>query len=266
MNSFCFLSIVWISLILKPIASGKENAAKYSFNPVNYTCENNQAKRKIPVLCYHNIKPLKKGTLPDYTIDEAKFYEHMKMLHDSGYTAILPDQLHEYLTMEKTLPSKPVMITFDDSHEDHFSKAGPILESFGYRGVFFIMAVTISKPSYLTSAQIKELSERGHVIAGHTWDHPNLKMLQEKEWDEQISQPKMQLEKITGRPVEYFAYPYGAWNDSVIIELKKLGIKAAFQLSEKQSEREPLYTIRRLMVAGNWTATSLHKLMEVFCK
>ncbi len=112
------------------------------------------------------------------------------MLSDSGYTAILPDQLYEYLTSGKTLPSRSVMITFDDSHEEHFSTAAPILEHFGYRGVFFIMTVPIGKHSYLTATEIKALSDRGHVIADHTWDHTNLKNIHENEWDLQISRPK----------------------------------------------------------------------------
>ncbi len=76
----------------------------------------------------------------------------------------------------------------------------------------------------------------------------------------------MQLEKITGRPVKFFAYPYGAWDENIIVELKKRGIKAAFQLTEKQSEKEPLYTIRRLIVAGNWTAATLYEHMKIFAK
>lgn len=64
------------------------------------------------------------------------------------------------------------MISFDDTHGEHFSTVAPILERFGYRDVFFIMTVAIGKHSYMTRAEIKELSDRGHVIADHTWDHP----------------------------------------------------------------------------------------------
>lgn len=260
MNYFVVVMLC-IGFLLKSGTSVREEC---QHSPCVFADENNQAKKEIPVLCYHNIRSLKKGNSPDYTIDAEKFHAHLQMLYDSGYTAILPDQLYEYLTIGKELPSKSVMITFDDSHEDHFTTAAPILERFGYRGVFFVMTVPIGKPSYLTSKQIKQLSDSGHVIAAHTWDHPNLRNLKEKEWDQQISQPMRQLEKITGKPVKYLAYPYGAWNDKAIMELRKHGIKAAFQLSEKKSEKEPLYTIRRLMVSGNWSPATLNKNIKAF--
>jgi len=264
MNFFCALNILWISLLPKAGASGGENGVSYPGSPSFFARENIQRQKQIPVLCYHNIGPLKKGNSPAYTIDAEQFNAHIKMLSDSGYTAILPDQLCEYLTNGKTLPFKSIMITFDDSHEDHFTTAAPILKRFGYRGVFFIMTVTIGKYAYLTGAQIKELSDSGHVIAGHTWNHPSITKLKGQDWNMQISRPKEILEKITGRPVQYFAYPYGAWDDKAIDQLKKREIKAAFQLLEKQSEKEPLYTIRRLMVSGDWSAATLYKHIKIF--
>ena len=70
---------------------------------------------------------------------------------------------------------------------------------------------------------------------------------------------KKLLEQITGKPVYYFAYPYGAWNERVIEELKKRGIKEAFQLSEQQSLHDPLFTIRRIMVSDAWSTAKLEE-------
>src|SRR5690348_3821781 len=75
---------------------------------------------EIPVLCYHNVRQnVKHGNL--LTIGDEAFNEQMKFLHDSGYHSISPEQLVQYLTSGKELPLRPVMITFDDSHEEHFS-------------------------------------------------------------------------------------------------------------------------------------------------
>ena len=114
----------------------------------------------------------------------------------------------------------------------------------------------------MTKAQIKQLSDSGHTIGGHTWDHPDLRKLDGKEWDYQLNKPKDQLEQITGKSINCFAYPYGAWNETAISELKVRGVSIAFQLSNRQSETEPLYTIRRLMVAGNWTPDALDKKIK----
>ena len=117
----------------------------------------------------------------------------------------------------------------------------------------------IGKRPYLTTAQIKELSDSGHVIGCHTGDHQDVRKLKRKDWDLQVNKSKRILEQIIGKLVLYFAYPFGAWKEAAVNKLKKLGIKAAFQLSGKQSEKKPLYTISRPMVPGNWRATTLYK-------
>jgi peptidoglycan/xylan/chitin deacetylase (PgdA/CDA1 family) len=213
--------------------------------------------KEIPVLCYHNIKNILDGHSPELTVTEKTFDAQMKMLFDSGYHTILPDELYKHLTSGSGLPSKPIMLSFDDSHEEHFSIAANDMKKYGFRGVFFVMTIAIDKPNYLSREEISALSKAGHTVACHTYDHPPLTRSPEVEWAKEIDEPKKLLEKITGKPVDYFAYPYGAWNDKAIEELKRYGIKAAFQLSGRQSLHDPLFTIRRIMVSDAWSTAKL---------
>lgn len=73
----------------------------------------------------------------------------------------------------------------------------------------------------MTAAEIKALSNKGHVIACHTWDHPDVRKLNESKWNIQLDKSRFTLEQITGQPVKYFAYPPGLWNDVAIRQLKK---------------------------------------------
>src|SRR5450755_60971 len=78
------------------------------------------AKKEVPVLCYHHIRGAKPGqsaTMKSYSVSPEAFAEQMKALKDSGYETILPDQLYEYLVHDGLLPSKPVILTFDDTDE-----------------------------------------------------------------------------------------------------------------------------------------------------
>ena len=60
----------------------------------------------------------------------------------------------------------------------------------------------------------------------------------------------------------YFAYPFGLWNEAAITEIKNRGYKLAFSLSTKRDTTEPLYTIRRILVPGTWSATGMLKAMR----
>ncbi len=246
---------------------------------------NTSAQRpQVPILCYHNIKDVTGKASPDYTISPAAFRAQIKMLHDSGYHAILPDQLYDYLTKGTPLPPKPIMITFDDSHQEHYTLAAPELEKYGYRGVFFIMTIPLNKPHYLTNAMVKGLSDKGHVVAIHTWDHQNVhklhagnpiiaKLINTKKitdpnaqvaavWNLELTRPKAKLEELTGKPIVYFAYPFGSWDYAAVEELKKGGVKAAFQLADKIGDKAPLYTIRRILTEGNWSPARLAQMIH----
>lgn len=228
------------------------------------------ARKEVPVLCYHQIrdwKPSDSKRAHDDIIPPANFKQHIKMLADSGYHTILPDQLYDYLNYGTALPEKPIMITFDDTDLDQYTVGAKVLKEHGFKGVFFIMTVSIGRPRYMSKAQIKELADDGHEIASHTWNHKNFAQFTDEDWKTQIDEPTQTLEKITGKKVAYFAYPYGVFKASTLHKLKDHGFKAAFILSTKRDEHYPLFTIRRIIDPGTYTARNLyHSIQKSFNK
>jgi peptidoglycan/xylan/chitin deacetylase (PgdA/CDA1 family) len=222
------------------------------------------ARPQVPILCYHQIRDWtardSKGA-KDYIIPIAAFKAQMKMLADSGYHSIQPDQLYAYLTTGAKLPSKPVMLTFDDTDLDQFTIARPTLAQYGYKGVYFVMTVSLGRPHYMTKDMVRQLSAEGNQIGSHTWDHHNVKKYQGQDWVTQIDKPTKTLEELTGKKIKYFAYPFGLWNTQAFPELKKRGFVAAFSLAEKRDQTDPLFTIRRIIASGYWSPRTLHNNM-----
>ena len=222
------------------------------------------SRKQVPILCYHQIRNWKASdgkVGKDYIVEEQNFKDQVKMLADSGYHSILPDQLYAYLNTGAALPSKPIMFTFDDTDMDQFTVAAPTLKKYGFKSVYFIMTVSIGRKGkfvdYMTREQIKALSDAGNVIGSHTYDHKNFKKYTGKDWEEQLDKPTKKLEEITGKKMTEFAYPFGLWNAEGIPELKKRGFKMAFALSTKRDEKEPLFTIRRIIASGYWSPKTL---------
>ena len=222
------------------------------------------ARKQVPILCYHQVRNWKTGDGPmtkDYTVETQNFKDQMKMLADSGYNTILPDQLYAYLNEGVALPKKPIMLTFDDTVLDQFTTVNPTLKKYGFKAVYFIMTVSIGKQgkfvNYMSAEQIKQLSDEGNTIGSHTYDHKNFKKYAGKDWEEQLDKPTKKLEEITGKKIEYFAYPFGLWNKEGFPELKKRDFKMAFALADKRDEKDPLMCVRRIIASGHWNPKTL---------
>ncbi|MBU8883967.1 polysaccharide deacetylase family protein [Kaistella sp. DKR-2] len=218
------------------------------------------SKKEVPVLCYHNIKDFGANAGANtkvYTVKPAAFAEQMKALADAGYQTVLPEQLYNYLVFDGPLPEKPIMITFDDTREAQFSIGAAEMKKYGFKGVFFIMTVSMNRPGYMSTEQIKSLSDGGHVIGAHTWDHHMVTKYAGNDWAAQLVKPKATLEEITGKRVTDFAYPNGVWNTAAIAEIKKSDYKMAYILSTKRDPADPLYTIRRIIVSGSWSTQGM---------
>ncbi len=222
-------------------------------------------RRQIPILCYHQIRewrPTDSKTARDYIVPTEIFQDQMKMLKDSGYNTISADQLYNYLAKGEELPEKPVMLTYDDTDLEQYTVALPEMDKYGFKGVYFIMTVSLGRPNYMSREQVKALSDQGHTIGSHTWDHQNVKKYEQKDWVTQIEKPSKQLESITGKPVHYFAYPFGLWNEAAIPELKNRNFKASFQLSGRRDPNDPLHCIRRIIVPGSWSGEVLDRRIK----
>lgn len=221
------------------------------------------SRKEVPVLCYHHIRnKYTGGSMREYEVGPEAFAAQMKALNDSGYKTVMPDDLYEYLVHGATLPTKPVMLTFDDTDEEQYSIGATEMKKYGYKGVYFVMTISINRPRYMSEQQLKELTDNGNVVEGHTWDHHMVTKYKPATWDTQLVKPQKRIEAITGKPVKYFAYPFGLWNQAAIPELKSRGYKMAFILSTKRDTTEPLYTIRRMIVPGQWSPQGMISAMK----
>jgi peptidoglycan/xylan/chitin deacetylase (PgdA/CDA1 family) len=277
---FLFLSAILISSCKQ---GGKRNLSDFSLpngttvlvkNESPVTTETSSAiadaatimsRRQIPVLCYHQIREWRvtdSKVAKDYIVPPDNFRAQIRMLADSGYHAILPDQLVDYLQKGKALPEKPVMLTFDDTDLSQFTVGNDAMKKAGFKGVYFIMTVSMNRPGYMSRDQIRELSKDGNVIGSHTWDHQNVKKLKENDWVIQIDKPTKQLQEITGQPVKYFAFPFGLWDEASVEKIREHGFTAAFQLSTKRDPKEPMYTIRRIIIPGQWSITNFNNAVR----
>jgi peptidoglycan/xylan/chitin deacetylase (PgdA/CDA1 family) len=217
-------------------------------------------RKQVPVLCFHLIRNWRHSDsrkAKECIIPLNCFKKHIKTLADSGYHTILPEQLYDYLVNGGSLPAKPIILSFDDTNLDQYTKGAGELKKYGFKAVYFITAEVIGKGRHMKASQIKDLADSGNAIANHTWNHPNLLKIRDSDWTIQLDRSNKKIEKIISHPVVCFAYPFGLYNDKCINELHQYGFKMAFQLGDRRDQNDPLMTLRRILDDGHWTTDDL---------
>jgi peptidoglycan/xylan/chitin deacetylase (PgdA/CDA1 family) len=217
------------------------------------------ARARVPVLCWHQIRaqtPSDSAGDRQYIVSPKVLDRQLTALQRAGYHPVSGAQLVAHLARGAKLPAKPVLLTFDDGTQGQYTRALPALKRHHFTATFFVMTVVLGKPGWLSKGEVRALDRAGMEIGAHTWDHHDVRELRGDDYKVQLDQPKRELEKIVGHKVPLFAYPFGVWNARAFPHLGIAGYQAAFQLSDKLDRRQPLWTIRRIIVP-EWSGTRL---------
>jgi peptidoglycan/xylan/chitin deacetylase (PgdA/CDA1 family) len=209
---------------------------------------------KVPILTYHYVRvnPDRNDRLGfALSVTPADFAAQMDWLASAGYHPITTENMYAYLNGTRGLPSKPIILTFDDGYEDFYTTAVPILRSHDFTAVAYIVSGFIGRSGYMTAAQISELDRSGFEIGSHTVDHANLSRLSIGGIRYQVGASKQALEQLLGHPVYSFCYPSGKYNSDVATAVAAAGYHDAtttrFGYVHTIGDR---YTWTRLRISG----------------
>jgi peptidoglycan/xylan/chitin deacetylase (PgdA/CDA1 family) len=215
----------------------------------------------IPILCYHDVNPTKGNNL---LLNPDKFRQQMKYLKDSGYFTLTLDELYEYLRENASIPSKSIVLTFDDGYIGNYTYAFPILKEFGFTATIFMISECVDKDSYLTSSQIKELSEYGIDIESHTTDHSDLTKFSLSKQIDIMKESKHSLEMLLNKPIDYIAYPYGKLNDNSKKAAAAAGYKMAFNVQGALTDKKDnIYNLDRFYIGNNFSMSDFIRIVTL---
>lgn len=129
-------------------------------------------------------------------------------------------------------PPGCLVLTFDDGLYSQYQNALPVLGELGLPAVFFVLpGFSDGVHRYMGAAELQALAAAGHEVEAHTCNHPNLPALARASpgaFLAEVQDCKAQLEGILGLPVDYLAYPFGAYDARVVDAVARAGYRAAF--------------------------------------
>ncbi|MHB1601627.1 MAG: polysaccharide deacetylase family protein, partial [bacterium] len=131
---------------------------------------------------------------------------------------------------------KYVSLTFDDGSKSVYSRGLEVMRNNGVKATVFMVSGLIgginewdikngeNEDEMLNLSELKKMVEYGIEIGAHTLTHPHLTLISPEEAFSEISLSKKNLEDLLGESVNFFAYPYGDYNE----EIEKIVEKAGF--------------------------------------
>lgn len=177
----------------------------------------------VPVLMYHKVDD---ASLSRYCINTEEFHRQMGLLSSLGFETIDFDRLRNYVMYGKSLPEKPIIITFDDAYQNNYTKAFPIMELYGFKGVIFVPTVYIAQTEegrqqnswdqqeeppamHMIWPELQKLHEAGWSIQPHTVTHQDLTKLTDEQLAQEIHNSRDAIYSHIGEMPRYLSYPYG---------------------------------------------------------
>ncbi|WP_339186316.1 polysaccharide deacetylase family protein [Brevibacillus sp. FSL K6-6036] len=254
----------------------------YSKQPVYY-------QDKAIVLTYHHLDFVEN----DATLSPSTFAQHLDTLIQKQYNIISMETFVKFIRTGEKIPPNAVVLTFDDGYESFYTYAYPELKKRGISAANFLVmkSTDVFDPAaipHLTWNQIQEMKANGMSFYSHTYDHhrkmkttqdgnskpmlANRIYLESEKRIESQEEYKMRIKadlelaekrlfEELGEHSRLLAYPYGAYNETVIQVAAELGYELFFTVEEGINDRN-----QRKIFRINTNRKSAEDLIETLQK
>jgi len=178
----------------------------------------------VAVLGWHRIDT-DGGSL---AVPPARFERQCAIL-DSGRHAnpvVSIDQATELLAAP-TARARGIVLTFDDAWADNHTNALGSLVDHRLPATLYVPSRLLGTPGYMTRSQLLEMAAAGITIGAHSRTHPDLRACARDALQREVRGSKDDLEDLTGRAVNSFAYPVGLLNNEVVRAVAAAGFTSA---------------------------------------
>lgn len=222
----------------------------------------------MSILMYHYISVLPADAdvyRKDLTVVPEVFDAQLRYLKEQGYESVTLSDIYDALSIGKPLPPKPIVLTFDDGYKDAYTDALPLLQKYGFIGEFFLLATPAhyEAEAYMTWTEIKMMADAGMSMQAHGRDHVDLTNRDYEFLVYQILGAKEAVEAHSERPVRFFCYPSGRYDDSTAAVVESAGYWGAVTTEWGTTLRlDNRFTWPRIRVKGGWSVETFAEIIE----
>ena len=240
------------------------------------------------VLNYHDILEEEEKVPPfdRIAVNKQHLDEHFAWLKNNNYHVISIQDLLDAMKGLKTMPSKAVMLTFDDGYLSFYTRAMPLLKKYKYPATLAVVGSWLEQQGgvpgikpLMTVAQIREVMNSGLVeIASHSYDlHHSIpanpqgnqesavtSRLYSAEYDEyendesyrkrifqEVDKSSEQLFQQLGQRPRVMVWPYGEYNAIALEAAKLAGMSLTMGLNDGANTLADAGVMKRMMITDD---------------
>lgn len=215
----------------------------------------------VPILMYHAVTDTAAAATRRLSVTPDMLTEHLVYLLEHGYTGLTFGELARSFRDGAPLPSRVVVLTFDDGYADFAEQAWPILSRHGFTATLFVTTGWVrggpepaGTPLDRTLAweQLRALADSGLEIGAHSHSHPQLDQLPDTALQRELHTSRELLEAHLEARVTTMSYPFGYSTPRVRAAAAAAGYEFAAVVSNRCSNpMQDRLSLSRLTIRHN---------------
>ncbi len=222
-------------------ASDRRHGCNHPLDPAH--------RHAVPILMYHVIARATASTPFSYLwVAPSVLAAQMRWLAHHHYHVVTLQEVYDYWH-GAPLPSRPIVVSFDDGFRNHLTKAMPILDRHRWEGTLNLALSHYAQSGWgLGPKAIHRLLNHDWELDSHTMTHAALPGLSAGDLRYQIAHSRARLRRLFHVPVDFFCYPAGAYDSRVISVVRAAGYRGATSTENGLARWNDPWTLDRVRI------------------
>lgn len=221
---------------------------------------------RVPILLYHSVSSEAEPLDAPFTLAPALFREHLEMLQSWGANTLTVSEFVEHIRLERPVPRRSVLITFDDAYADTVEVAVPILLELGMTATVYVTTgfvdQTVRSKKMISWREVRSLHECGFEVGAHSESHRELDTVPRAQAQAEVQGPKQRLEQELSAPIRSYAYPHGYYTPALQRLVATSAYTSASAVRNAVSHpADDIYALSRLMMYTTTATGDLHQMV-----
>jgi peptidoglycan/xylan/chitin deacetylase (PgdA/CDA1 family) len=218
----------------------------------------------VPILMYHVIAPPPRGApFPLLYVRPQELSAQVDTLARDGFHAVTLDQVWAAWHGRGRLPTRPIVLSFDNGYHTQYTEALPILRRLGWVGVENLQLAGLPlKQGGLSPRQVRGLIAAGWELDTQGYSHADLVTLDPTSLQFQVATARARIRRAYRVSADWFCYPSGRYDAAVIAEVRAAGFVGATTVVPGWARpSDDPFALPRLRVVAGTTPSELLALL-----